>query len=263
MDYLDNYMESVLLITTIVNTQVIHVQKYINNTNELRVTRIMISHISAPSNEEVQVEDELKCSPEALIRRICVGYPYNKLTNLRIVDSKTIECAFTPEQEQDLQGDRGHGIRRVKTSEMVRHMAIAGSFACALQQPNDKQSYYLIIGGTFTPTGVALDRAYDTTRICVQATCKEFEGNTATASVESNGCVLYISYVLEHTSTQDEYVLTSRSSALYNPLLNRHYVRVPDVWDVKSSDGITSTTSLHGIGFPGHFNTSKGECYAF
>ena len=82
---------------------------------------------------------------QTLLNRICTSYPYCKLDNIRSTSPDAITAAFSPEAATYY--DLGH--KGVSTGELVRHMAIAGSVACALTNPSPGRHYYLAVGGTF------------------------------------------------------------------------------------------------------------------
>jgi hypothetical protein len=84
-----------------------------------------------------------------LLDRICTSYPYCKLEDIKITSPASIIATFSPEAFNYYES----GHQGVSTGELVRHMAIAGSVACALINPDKtRRHYYLAVGGSFYGT---------------------------------------------------------------------------------------------------------------
>jgi hypothetical protein len=218
------------------------------------------------SNNEEE-KKELLCSVEDLVGRIAVEYPYNKVQNINIIDAKTLECTFVPEQDHDPEGDQGHGVALVPTSEMGRHMAIAGSLVCALQRPLNDTHHYLAVRGKMysTKTKSNLCIASNSPNILVRATYKKVENQkyaSASALIESNSCVLSIIYFLEPLQSSDAVARSLRLHTAPNPLISLHYARLPLMQYIQSHNlNNMKMVVLRGLTFPGHFSTKKGQCY--
>lgn len=79
----------------------------------------------------------LPVSSEEILKLIDVGAPYFALENL-VIDAENTVCARIP-----IQQDLYYEPLPISSSEAGRHLAVLGSCACALSNPNKLKHYYL------------------------------------------------------------------------------------------------------------------------
>ncbi|WIA39700.1 hypothetical protein OEZ86_005763 [Tetradesmus obliquus] len=155
----------------------------------------------------VPVQPAAAPAPRKLLSEICVSYPYCKLENCEPIGPTAVQASFPVEQA--VRGDKGHS--HCSTSELARHMANAGSAACALANPKPGRYFYQPVAGTFTSQllatysiaaiaaggsaspGALLSQPANT----VSAHVASFKRGLAVADSVAHGCHLRAEYVVK------------------------------------------------------------------
>lgn len=147
---------------------------------------------------------------------IAVEAPYFALRQIQLTSSNSIQ-AIAP-----IEKTIGNELSHMANSETGRHLAIAGSLACALVNPNKNRHYYLATNAVYK--NLQFEQSIELgiyNQLIVQATCIEFNKRNAKATT-------YLLTPDKQVLAQievDYYVFPAR---LFEKLNSKRFIAQPD-----------------------------------
>lgn len=157
---------------------------------------------------------------EEILKKISVKPPYFALSNMAIETNETLSAVVPVEQPMGNE----YGI--ISAAEAGRHMAILGSCALALQNPNQERHYYLAIGAKVKKISNLFENSTLLGKANVLSLNKR-NGIVSTKLITDKGQLLYtieVTYKIMHHSLFEKLFSQNRCSNPTIPTFNNPYL---------------------------------------